>query len=55
MATPTTNLFRLSNPSAAELLFEYDQLVSEKEKEGYDKKSAEDFATKYQKEKYYNK
>lgn len=55
MSKATENPFRLSNPTAAELLFEYDRLVDEKEKEGYDRKSAEEFATKYQKDKYHNK
>lgn len=55
MAAPTTNPFRLSNPSAAELLFEFDKMVDDKEKEGFDRKSAEEFVKKYQKDKYHNK
>ena len=52
MSNETQNPFRLTNPSARDVLVEFDKMVEEKEKEGYDKDSARDYARKFQKEKY---
>lgn len=54
MSNETQNPFRLTNPSARDVLVEFDKMVEEKEKEGYDKDSARDYARKFQKEKYWN-
>lgn len=53
MSKPTENTFRLTNPSATELLWEYDNIIISKIKEGYEEEEAKKFASQYQKDKYY--
>lgn len=54
MAQATLNPFRLTNPTAREVLVEFDELVNEAMIAWFTKEQAEEKVKKYQKGKYSN-